>query len=1474
MADIDPLAKFDDKKLRFMIDEIKRGRNETALWKDMFDGVSTTLLGISGSVFFKQVPKSLKELAQDTEAANRALMATGVSAAKLQEAFISRKVVDSFGNVTNAVGTLRQAVTKTISDYSAINRDLDSILKKMSSTKYDDLSLDEQKIVMQFLNSQGLEFLDSITDINDKVKVLNQLTNETDENFIKQNKHRLKQLASHESINDLLKDDVKQYEKSRLEYEKLLVKSRERMREPSLVEMLKNGLEQWNKNFAKGVVKNLTEVDNSLHEIQRNTGVLIGEGVDGLAQWTMHLAKFGMNVKDAGQLIEGLGSQLGTTDVSMMMEATKKFAPLPKALGISSDEITTISSEMMRAGNSADDVYNALSEANVSAKMIGVNSRNVVKQISKNLDKMRQFGFEGGIKSLTLMAAKAEKMRIQVDEIFDVAKRARTIEGAMDMAAQLQLAGGSFSNINPMELLSAARKGPEELGKILTTMGGDIGHWSEDMKEYKFDPVDVDRLQIVADATGMSLDSLQKVIQKNAEVNKKTSMIPDSVFDGAIKGIDGMDSALAKSTLSDFMEWDAQSKTMKLTTDEKKLEKLRRAGITDISQMNEGTLQAFFKMNHDEQKTLEEQAKENMSLKESMDAFVASLTNVFTVIQPIMDSITKGLNYVSNTLGDAGKAVVASLLVGIPLAAAIFGKSIGSMLSDIGSTVIGRGRGKKDKKGKKGKKGPELGGNIPEVDGVEGATDLADKLTEASVKAEGISMKSLGKLALALTIVGGAVVGFMYLLNKVGGAPSLPVLAAAAGSLAILGGGVALMSKIKVDNKNLLEMAGAMAIVGAAMVPFAFAMNMMKDVEWTDVLASLGIMALSVLALMGLGYIMGMSGGVAMIALMAGAEALLVVGEILAIAGAGLLVAGMAFEKLASINWKGLDGMGAMLAGPQIILLGIGAAALIDVGVSLAIASAGLLVAGMTFEKLASINWKGLDGMGAALLQIVPGLLAFSAASMLFINPIAMLGMGLMMVQLLAFSSVLTPLSKSLETSQSSMLKFAIAMQVFKNSVKGVDIKGVFSSISDAVADLSDTLDDVDMDRVSKALSSIRLNIDTSSIDGLKSAITAIPAIVVHVDKAELDRVRTSLSSVRFSIDKDKLASEMSALPPIKVDVDQKGLMQSIGELPALTLTIDEKRIMETMSSMSALKVELDKESFDAAIAKLPSLSISIETSGAMKQLMEMSNIKLGVDTESLIQALSSIPALSIKVDQKGLVDSFASLPAITVRVDTSEVYAQLEGIPKITIGMELGDLQQMQSMVKEMPPIQIDIDLSQLKQAMEMLGNKEIFIDASGLYKQMEGLPPFEVVVQTSEIERMVALLSSLKVSLDVSDIQSVLSGFKIGVDTTKLEGSLSELQSLDTQSISASLSSIEATISKIGEERTAAVKGATDELNSSNNKLQTEVMMKLVEAIDRLGAMNKDKEQSAERRIVVELEMDGRQLKTKILKDTSLQA
>jgi hypothetical protein len=81
--------------------------------------------------------------------------------------------------------------------------------------------------------------------------------------------------------------------------------------------------------------------------------------------------------------------------------------------------------------------------------------------------------------------------------------------------------------------------------------------------------------------------------------------------------------------------------------------------------------------------------------------------------------------------------------------------------------------------------------------------------------------------------------------------------------------------------------------------------------------------------------------------------------------------------------------------------------------------------------------------------------------------------------------------------------------------------------------------------------------------------------------------------------------------------------------------------------------------------------------------------------------------------------------------------------------------------------------------------------------------------------------------------------------------------------------LASIEATISKISEERLAAIRVAPEELGAST-KMQMELMARLSDSIDRLSTASSSEQK--DRRIVVELEMDGRQIKTKILKDTSI--
>ena len=279
---------------------------------------------------------------------------------------------------------------------------------------------------------------------------------------------------------------------------------------------LSKAVEDMAKNFAGDILPNMLKYDQVVSDAGKNFGFIGMKTMEASIDMAIlgdKAARFGMSVEETTAMMGSLGDKLGTIDRKYLTNAVGHFVAIEKATGASMEEITTIGSEMMMVGKSAEQVESYFEGANKTAKMLGVNTKKVLQGVARNIDKMRQMGFQGGEESLTRMVATADRLRMNVDEIFDVAKKARSIEGAMDMAAELQLAGGSFANIDPMSLLAAARKGPKELQKILTQMGGDIGRFNDD-GEFEIDAIDADRMQMVADATGQSVDSISKMIQK------------------------------------------------------------------------------------------------------------------------------------------------------------------------------------------------------------------------------------------------------------------------------------------------------------------------------------------------------------------------------------------------------------------------------------------------------------------------------------------------------------------------------------------------------------------------------------------------------------------------------------------------------------------------------------------------------------------------------------------------------------------------------------------------------------------------------------------------------------------------------------------------------------------------------------------------------------------------------------------------
>jgi uncharacterized protein YukE len=797
----------------------------------------------------------------------------------------------------------------------------------------------------------------------------------------------------------------------------------------------------------KDWIGSMMKFDEVLNDVQKQTGVNMDFNKTKFAELQTEVAQFGMSVEGAGKMIADMSKELNTTNFSVLSQATKDFSSIEGATGAAAGDITTIAGELMRMGESSGQVKEFMQGADTMARKFGVSSAKAMSAIARNISKIRTMGFVGGEKSLGKMVATAERLRMNVDEIFDVAKRARSIEGAMDMAAELQLAGGSFANINPMDLLAAARKGPAELQKILTGMGKDIGHFSKETGKYEFDPVDVDRLQMVADATGQSMDSIQNMIQKNAEDTEKLNP-----FQGMMDGLDDADKEIANSALSDMIKRD---KDGKLTIDADN-DMAKKMGINSLEDINSENIEAMLKQKTKDASTLEEQNKRNQSLKQSFDNFINALMSIFSFFQPALEFLTKimqGVTSIFTTVMGWLPGWSKALLGGLLVFGAMFSTSVGKFITQgVGSFVktlmnpkkalMGALGGGGDKKATditgSGAKGPGPGVGVGLKSLAEGLKSMGDKDVFKGIAAVALAgpafllfvpalpgllvMGLIGAMGKAVTqgfdaIAGGldafgskkgvfkgiaaiALAAVPLLLFTI----ALPGLLAMAliGALGMLvtAGFQAISTGLGIMGSNLANIAKgalALALVALAVGAFAFVASMMGDIDWMNVLAGIGVMALVVIGLIALGF---------------------------------------------------------LLSGPGIVFLAIGALALIGVGLALAIAGAGLMVAALAFQQLSSVDWSGFSEMGGALASVVPGLLLFSLAAMMFMNPLTLLGIIFMVGALASLVSVMAPLAESLTIGADSLDRFAAGLEKLSAAADALSLEKLekLKELSDSMA--------------------------------------------------------------------------------------------------------------------------------------------------------------------------------------------------------------------------------------------------------------------------------------------------------------------------------------------------------------------------------------------------------------------------------------
>ena len=714
----------------------------------------------------------------------------------------------------------------------------------------------------------------------------------------------------------------------------------------------------------KIIFEKLYDFDQILNDTQKEFGLAMDKNKAKFSELIGQTKIFGLGTKETAEFMGKLGENLRTTNFELLSTSAKDMAAIGQATGLSVDEMSQLGTQMMFYGRTSKDVAKFTEETMQMAQRYGLNAKKVLQEVTKALPTMRSLGWQGGEKALRDMVIQAQKLGQNMDDLTASAKKLRTLEGSIEASADLALVG---VNTNAIQMLAAARRGGKEFSSFIGDITKGIGQIKKD-GSVEFDPVDIDRLNVISESIGIPLEKLQDQIALTAQRNAKVNLFPSSMFNSL------------KPEEQEFLLNAARiGENGQIKLDANIL------GTDDLSKVSTSLIEGAMS----QKKTLEEQAKENTSFKDSVKNLKDSIYNIFTHLQPIIESLTKlvvGFNTWLNSFSQTTKKWIAA---GVLFSAVVFsvaknwmsgywqglgfnaGVNKGGIFSSFGK-MIGdklKGVGRLFGLGKRGGTGDITGEINNTNNNGGGASRGVGSFTEA-LKAMP-SPAQLLALAAAIAAVGVAFVGIGYGIKLAASGISELVQSfngitnagyALGAVVAIMGGFVGMLGIMipLVGALGAASTAGALGLLalGAAFVGIGFGIKLAAD-GLANLVSSFSGLKDSSAALWSIVAVMG-----SFVAVSA-----LLIPELAAL-GTSLAVFG-------TLGWAAV---------PPMLALG---AAGIALGYGIKLAGEGISIVISSFSDFATSIIKTTSSvpqlilMSGALMSLTPALLAFGAAGII-----------------------------------------------------------------------------------------------------------------------------------------------------------------------------------------------------------------------------------------------------------------------------------------------------------------------------------------------------------------------------------------------------------------------------------------------------------------------------------------------------------
>jgi hypothetical protein len=401
---------------------------------------------------------------------------------------------------------LQKALTKDFQSYLAGVAELGEIKKNILAIEQQQkaIELEKQEIVRQISNSQGNEKIN----LEAKLKILEDISDEIDS-----------QLTSSKKTAEQYRKQVKSVDKLVLGWNSI---SKSARKLPAAMEDGFGKLKTYGIFELDKEIKNASKSLNLASTQNKKFGKTLTSAVRTTGEW-------GVSAKDLAKAQRGYSEEIGR---SLMLTKDSSIAMGEMAAGTNMgiDGVTSLVGEMDKFGISIEGTRDLIEESVKLSATMGVNSDKAISNLQKNLKLSQRYNFKGGVKGLVKMANEAAYLKINMDSMAGMADKVFRPEGAIEMAAKLQVMGGEFAKLGDAQtLMFKARNDFAGFTKDIAKATSEFVSFNSESGTYEVNGgLARDRMREIAETTGIAVEELQEMATQQKKLSDFKGKISSS----------------------------------------------------------------------------------------------------------------------------------------------------------------------------------------------------------------------------------------------------------------------------------------------------------------------------------------------------------------------------------------------------------------------------------------------------------------------------------------------------------------------------------------------------------------------------------------------------------------------------------------------------------------------------------------------------------------------------------------------------------------------------------------------------------------------------------------------------------------------------------------------------------------------------------------------------------------------------------